>query len=267
MNWNYTIYAEPTGDATTIRDIAQMEPPTSFWAIGPPPGDESPGWVIALRFVVDDGYPVLAELRAFPDEGASHDQAHGEWSGDASIVPGLGLTASTIKNLSVKTMENQFRAALSNHQNPAWGDDQYPVLIDGEPSDNWDGEPSDNWMAWSEVTKDLEVDTTDTADRNKRGRKPHPDEHLAKVAYYYTEALRNGSKVHNTIRAKMRTGKKSPDATGLIRKARVRGFLAPAPKTGQKGGTLTPRAIAVLEASGFLDEQKRQSDKHEGDET
>ena len=27
------------------------------------------GWLIGLRFVVRDGYPVLAELRAFPDEG------------------------------------------------------------------------------------------------------------------------------------------------------------------------------------------------------
>lgn len=256
MTWNYTIHAERTGDATTVRGAAAATRPTSMWAIGPPPGDASPGWLIGLRFVVRDGYPVLAELRAFPDEGPSPEYAEAEWSGDPNTVPGLGLTAAAIKNLSVGTMENQVRAALSNPRDPVWGDDQDLVLIDGEPADNW--------IEWSGVTEDLEVDTADTASRNKRGRKPHPDELLALVAYYYTEALRSGVKVHNYVKAQIRTVKKNPNPGTLIKNARDRGFLTPVMKSGQKGGTLTPKAEAVLEASGLPYELPTQRDEHQG---
>jgi len=226
-----------------------------MWAIGSPPGAETNQWVIGLRFVIVDGHPILAETRIFPDEGPSLDQTRGRWSGEAEAVPELGLPAAVVKNLALGGMEDQVRAALANHKDPAWGESDFPADADGPP---------DTWLEWSEITETMGVDPDDTTKRRGPGRHPLPDEHLAKVAYYYDKALRNGDKVHLYIEEKMRTGDESLPVAQWIRKARERGFLTSTPKPGQRGGTITPNAIAVLRGIGFFESDSATEPEQEG---
>ena len=252
MTWNFNIHRDDPHTGSWPEPDA--EPPTSMWAIGSPPGAPN-GWVIGLQFVILDGHPILAETRIFPDEGPSHNQTRGRWSGEAEAVPELGLPAAVVKNLALGGMEDQVRAALAHYKDPAWGETDFPADADGPP---------DTWLEWSEITETMGVDPDDTTKRRGPGRHPLPDEHLAKVAYYYDEALRNNLKAHRHIEQKMRKGEESLPVAQWIRKARERGFLTSTPKPGQRGGTITPNAIAVLRGIGFFDSDSATEPEQEG---
>jgi hypothetical protein len=207
-----------------------------------------------LRFVILDGHPILAETRIFPDEGPSHDQTRGRWSGEAEAVPEHGLPASVVKNLALGGMEDQVRAALAHHKDPAWGE-TFPADADGPP---------DSYLEWSEITETMGVNADDTTKRRGPGRRPLPDELLAKVAYYYDEALRLNLKAHRHIEEHMRTGDESLPVAQWIKKARERGFLTSTPKPGQRGGTITSNAKAVLRDIGFIDSDSATEPEQEG---
>ena len=95
------------------------------------------------------------------------------------------------------------------------------------------------------------VNPDDTTKRRGPGRKPLTDELLAKVAYYYDEAHRLGLRAHRHIEQRMREGEERLPVAQWIKKARERGFLTSTPKPGQRGGTITPKAISVLQGIGF----------------
>jgi hypothetical protein len=259
MNWNFTIHPDYPDTPTTVRDLARAAPPTSIWAIGNVPGDDQAEWAVGLRFVIRDGYPLLAEQRLFPKGGTPFERSRGRWSVEAAAVPALGLPASLVKNLAIGGMEEQVRAALADYKDPAWGDSR-----DVGP----EGEPPNSWFEWFEAKDVMGIDTDDTTQRRKRGRKPLTDEHLAEVAYHYVEAIRSNKKAHLYIEIQMKKkGDKRPPAAQWIKKARERGFLTSTPKPGQRGGTITPKAIAILTEIDFLDEQGARSAEHEGDES
>jgi hypothetical protein len=249
MTWTFTIPNNNQDDpaAGTSWDT---ESPESTWVVGAPPGSDSTDWIVGLRFVVREHYAVLAEVRFFPNEDTPHKQARGEWSGNPEAVPALGLPATVVKDIALGTMETQARAALADRNYPVWEEDHSPTHDNAEP-------PEDYWE-WS--------DRTNTTQRRKRGRPPLPDDLLAKVAYYYEEALRNGYKTHRHIESKMRTGNERPPAAQWIKKARERGFLTPTPKSGQRGGSITQKALDVLERIGFLDHQNTTDPEQEGNE-
>ncbi len=242
MTWTFEIHPDDPDTGKTFREQIQAEPPTSIWAVGPPPTNDEGEWVVGLHFVAQDGHVRLAEVKIFPDEGRSPERARGRWSGSAETVSDLGVPAALVKNLTLGRMENQVRAALADPKHPAWGPnhDPYPG-----------SEPPDNWLEWDDLTARVGVDTHDTASKRRPGRPPLSDERLAVVAYYYVQALSRSLKIHRHIEGQMREGTEHLPVAQWISRAREREFLTRPPKPGQRGGNLTPKAIAILTHLGY----------------
>ena len=244
MKWTFILHGNKDYEIESSWETLPSKNSTSIWAIGSPPEDESSAWLIGLHFAIIDGYAVLVEQRTFPKEKDTASLA--EWSGDTNSIPDGGLEASVVKNLALRRMENQVRAALKDYEEDTWGGGPYTFQTDGEPPEAY--------SEWSALTGRVGIDTTDTSQRRKSGRKPLSDELLAFVAYYYKEAGLNGFKVHRYVAKMMRTDDKPrPPADQWIKKARERGLLEPAPKQGRPGGEMTDKATDVLKQIGYLD--------------
>jgi hypothetical protein len=253
MQWEFAIHPDQQDD--TGDSWSPAGPLRAIWAVGKPPGRNTADWTIALRFVVRDNYPLLAEVRFFPSEESPSKIANGEWSGDPNAVPDLGLPATVVKNIALFDLETQVRAALAKWRHPAWGDSNLP---------SEDGEPPESYQEWSDTADRSEIDTTDTAPRRKRGRPAMSDEKLAFVAYHYVQALRMGEPVHRYIEDQMKKGDEHLPIAQWIKKARERGFLTATPKPGQRGGDITQKTLDVLKRIGFPDEQHTGETAQEG---
>jgi hypothetical protein len=256
MQWEFELHTDEPDDADN-----SWSPPgeaEAIWAVGTPPGLDTEEWTIALRFVVQDDHPILAEVRFFPTEDSPSDQTQGEWSSDPNAVPTLGLPAAVVKNVALFDLETQVRASLANWKHPTWG------VGETRPDDF--GEPPESYQEWSDLTDRTGIDTDDTTHRRKRGRPPLTDEHLAIVAYHYVQALRTGEGVHNYIWSQMNEGGETLPIGQWIKKARERGFLTATPKPGQRGGDMTQKTFDVLDRIGFPTEQDTGGTPQGGDD-
>jgi hypothetical protein len=257
MTWTFTLHGNKDTETQSSWETLPDKNSTSIWAIGPPPGHDTSAWLIGLHFANIDGHLILVEQRTFPNERGTPMLA--EWTGDTDKIPDGGLGASVVKNLALLRMENQVRAAFADYTVETWGGGPYTAYPDGEPPEAF--------LNWSALTATVGIDTTDTTGHRTSGRKPLPDELLARVAYHYTEGLRNGRKVQLYVSGMVSTpDNPNPSSDQWIKKARERGFLTPAPKQGQAGGKMTDKAMDVLKQIGFLDNDGKRITQEKGDD-
>ena len=206
-----------------------------------PLGDD---WTVAYRYTVQNGQPVISELRIFPAEGplnfAGQPRRAGAWGIDlkrfggpghwwaellgsmASAPPG-GLTASLVdKGLHMGTDARLTRQELVRLRRAA------PQLFAAE-----------GWEPFTAVSARAAL-----AGR-RPGRKGHGLAFFAQLAKEYAERLDAGDPQPNVTIANRR-GKTPGWVRDKIFRTRERGLLSPPPAPGKRGGALTPKAEAIL---------------------
>jgi hypothetical protein len=182
------------------------------------------GWVAAFRITPQDGEPVVSELRIYPLEQDA--MGPGRWRaellGCRAPVPRGGLSARVVHQARVGAALHAARAQLSRLP-------RAPHLFG--PGGQYDAfTPADARAALTRVGP---------------GRKGHGVLFFAELAKAYTERLDVGDMrpIATLARARKVTPARIRD---MIHRARLLGLLTPALKQGQRGGTLTAKARAIL---------------------
>lgn len=255
MGWNFTLHIDDINSDTSSWPDANSASQPAIWAIGPLPSDDSGTWLVGLRFVNRDGNPALVGIQIHPDHGVAS-FLRGLRPSATEIYPDVEVTATALRAVTLGSMQSQVRSALANYRDPAWGDNHLDAYDDGEPP--W------NWSEHDELTTATGVDTSDTAQRTKAGRRPHPDEFLAEIAYHYDRALRDDLPTGSSIQAEMSQGGERVPVEQWVSKARHRGFLTATTGRGQRGGEITVKARDTLKRSGFLDSEGERVTEREG---
>jgi transposase-like protein len=120
-------------------------------------------WVIAYRVLVpSDLSPRLAELRIFPAGRKGAKRSPGTWSGDAKHVPDKGLTGAVLKKVRLSLPAQKLAAIFADS----------PDLLT---------------MGLGGLVRS---EKKPPAVPPRRGRKPHTDEFLERVANEYMEAMK-----------------------------------------------------------------------------
>jgi hypothetical protein len=214
---------------TCRGDFPGLRPTAETWQ-EVPIGD---GWLAALRLAVQDGHPVVAELRVFPDEPGRHDA--GRWSVErlgiaeaVQFVPVGGLTTRKLRHVKIAAaltsalpglagfIASMRRAFVGEHV----GD--LPLVLPGMESAVGAG-----------------------IKRNRAAT--FPDRQLAEVAALYERLAKDPATSRAVSRALADAlDEKVPRARQLTHAARARGLLTGGGK-GRAGGVLTDKARALLE--------------------
>jgi hypothetical protein len=178
-------------------------------------------WVAAYRLSAQDGAVVVSELRLFPHDPTRPDGEPGEWSaqllGGRAPVPRGGIYAQLVR--AVKIGEHQRYA--------------------NEVLRRW---PQIAPIADAIARLGVAVTAPPTPARGGRPRKT--DQYFAALARDYVRALGRGSARPVTEMAEAR-GIKPGAIRDAIHTARERGLLTKVPQ-GKRGGTLTPKALAMF---------------------
>jgi hypothetical protein len=187
-------------------------------------------WMVAFRLVNEDGQPVIAEVRVFPDQSSAPYKAGppgtlptrwrrpaGRWSGDypgvMAHVPRGGITARVLRTIRMQSYKGLLRTILTQH-------------------------------AEAFRSMDLGVPLSTVPSSTTRGRKGRSDETLARIAEVYGHAYRANRPSTAAVAKAFRLS--LSQARDAVRRARVRGLLSPASKQGKGGGLLTPLAQKIL---------------------
>jgi hypothetical protein len=191
-------------------------------------------WTACFRLAVEDGQPIISELRVIPSETRYTDdpEVHylaGEWTvqefGPAASVPKGGIGSQLVRRIPF--------AAL----------DSLPEII--------------GWVASNRPTSmsTLREVGLDVGTRGKRpGPKGHSDTYLALLALRYWKLVMS----HNSRPNKVLAEEEKVTSEAIrdrIQAARDRGLLTSPPKPGKPGGHLTPRAVELVKAARFENQQ------------
>jgi hypothetical protein len=184
-------------------------------------------WMAAYRLLPGPhGEPVVSELRIFPLEAVTG-RPPGRWTGtalglDARFPPG-GISAEVVRQVRV--------------------------------AEHWRiGPEFARWM--SSISRGLAMQPVQSFQRTsdstrlgkKRGRPPiRSDQFFAVLAKEYAERIAKGSRTPTADIARRRRFPQSR-VRDLLNEARRRGLLS-TPGQGKFGGTLSPRALALLRES------------------
>ena len=193
-------------------------------------------WVAAFRLVVQDGQPVVGEVRVFPAENIDAARPDdGSWSaaalGRRAKVPAGGMRARLLKN-DVKwgPVEDLIRqlAAVA------------PVILEHVNDENL-GE------LFSKASKQ---------GARQRGK---PDSFYAKIAKEYVRLL--GQRIRNPI-GKLAESRNTPQPRmrDMVHEARRRELLT-RKSQGVAGGQLTQKALQVLKADKEANRGSKRSEK------
>jgi hypothetical protein len=211
-----------------------MKPPdevTSQWLEAP----LDDGWLVALRLSAQDGWPVVAELRVFPDEGDDRDSRWpGCWSAErlgylAPVPPG-GLTARKLREVRLETfLREQAKQLLAQRD--------------------------------TILRRDHATAGTDNPELTHPGRKragSKSDLELAQVAQEYIERCHDPRTAQRPTAAlaAARAGWTTTYARDQVHAARERGLLTSLGR-GRQGGTLTPKAERLLHQGATADEHRK----------
>jgi hypothetical protein len=187
-----------------------------------------PRWTVALRLANQQGQPVIAEARVFPDEPGKH--SPGRWTGEYGVtttVPPGGLGARVLRQIRTQAFKSDLRKIMTS------------VVND---------------KAWAEVWAELSGEKLGSLFHGgppstvppsaTHGRKGRSDHELARIAATYARAWLAD---RPPIPAVAKTlGVSLTKARDAVHRARVRGLLSPANKQRQGGGQLTPLAREIL---------------------
>ncbi len=206
------------------------------------------GWTAALRLGVQDGHPVVAELRVYPDEPGR--RPAGRWSverlgiGEASrFVPPGGLTTRKLRDVKVA---ESLTAALPGVAG---------FIASMRAAYVGEGDPDDLPL----VVPGMEAAAVAGVKRNRAAQVS--DRELAEIAARYAELAEGPSTSRAISRALSdQIGEDVARARQLTHAARRRGLLTGGGK-GRSGGVLTAKARALLRqpANGQQPKTRRNS--------
>jgi hypothetical protein len=177
------------------------------------------GWVAAYRLIPQEGRPVVAEVRVFPDENAPRPQ--GRWSaerlGDQAPVPVGGVPARVLRQLRVREHLALYDDIVQRHQDQQ----SFRVsLLD---------------HGFTQVVKEA-------------GRRGRSDLFYAEIASAYVSLAAARAPIQRLRdRLEEEEGLYFAEATvrDFVNQARRRGLLTPSPP-GRPGGELTTQAQELL---------------------
>ncbi len=202
--------------------------------------------VAAFRFVLQDGAPVIAELRVFPEHSRPRQFGQatpGRWSGEllgmAAEAPEGGLPARVLRRVRLTVHRRYANRVLRD-----WAKRGVLRSLAGDELPSVDL-PRDRPRPQQKVK----------LPGRRPGRQPGPDLPLAQFAKEYVVALESGSRrpvVNVAARHRMRP----QQVRDLIHRARTRGLLTPSSR-GASGGGLTERAMTLLGGRGGAMRKKR----------
>lgn len=206
--WRALLWAERGG---TPSKVAEVWVETSL--------DDD--WTAAFRLFERDGEVGVAELRVFPHE---NDRATpGRWSAETkrlgldAPVPGIGLTARTLRRVRFDAVRTYTRKAIGEVRSHRGEDDfvirHFRIFGAGATVQRGSG------RAWT-------------------------DEAYARLAANYVRLVEQG---HSSPVAELATSENYSESRirHALREARDRGLLSPTVRR-RAGGTLTPKALALL---------------------
>lgn len=179
-------------------------------------------WIVAYRLIPQGDQLIVAEVRIFPGQLNMFSGPEPDEQTWARPIPDRGLTARGLRQIP---LGKHLRLAQKEAA-------QEERMFESAP-------PSFQRFAWP-----LE------RDRRRPGPKGWPDQHYAKIAAAYVDALAGGSRrpVNDATEFLKKQG--LPYSKDRIRdavsEARRRGLLTPAQR-GRAGGRLTDRAQKLLE--------------------
>lgn len=199
-------------------------PDTSVWLESHLP----PSWRVAMRLASQDGRPVVAEVRVFPNEHGQpikepHASAPGEWSGTygarRSRLPSGGLTAGLLNSISLRIFRRDLHTIATKKDVTA----VLQQLARADPSFPLDGAPSPTVR--------------------RRSRAGLSDRAVLRVARVYERASLAERPVTEAVAQALTLSRSK--ARDAISRARYLGFLLPTTK-GKGGGILTEKARKLL---------------------
>jgi hypothetical protein len=214
---------------------------TSLW-LEAPFDDE---WLAALRVVVQDGLPVVAELRVFPDDGNDGDNRWpGSWSAErlgylAPVPPG-GLTARKLRRVLLETLLREQFKPLVAHYNAIL---RRHLASTGAPTQD---------------ARTLNSGGPKRSARPRRGRATSTsDLELARLAQEYLELCGDVPTAQHPTKAlaASRPGWTPTYARDQLFAARERDLLTSHGR-GRQGGTLTPKAEQLLREAATSDQHQ-----------
>ncbi len=196
------------------------------------------GWCASLRLGVQDGHPVVTELRVFPDHSGR--RLPGRWGVDelddeaaSRVVPRGGLMTRTVRRIKVPEMLRESIPQLIR-----WTEGMRAAYVGPEPAS------ADDLPLVAAGIKDATF--VGVKRHRARGRS---DEELTHIAALYVELAQHPEKARRIAQAvgdALVPPESSARARQLIHAARSRGLLSAVPKSGVSGGYLTAKAKHLL---------------------
>jgi len=199
-------------------------------------------WTVAYRLAVKAGQPIVAEMRLFPFEA---DSRMGEWSGQflgvAAHVPGRGITASLLRQITPGNHLRQLPAIMRATMQRSWftyAEEQGKIIRRPAPSELLFSKRGFFGASDFQAPK---------LRGSKVGRPGRSDTFLALIAAEYTRTIAIGSQ--RPIKDVAREFRQPESAVrNWIYQARERRLLK-GRQWGQRGGELTKRARMLLDSA------------------
>ena len=186
-----------------------------------PLGDD---WITAYRLILQDGEPVVGEVRVFPKDNV-RGRPPGLWSaeiiGFKATAPRGGLPAEVLRQVQL--------GAYRRH-----------------------GQDFLDWLHETKPSRPITAAPTGVGGPGAaKGAKPRPgkpDEFYADIAKDYVDLWTTGTP-HPISQIAIRRSTSKSKVRDMVREARQRGLLTPGQR-GRIGGQLTARALELLRHSG-----------------
>lgn len=183
-------------------------------------------WLAAYRLLPQNGTPVIAEVRLFPNQRA--DGVAGSWLGEllgtrATVPPG-GVTHGLLRELRVGALAKVMGKIFDNIRKQPGAEEEM-------------------------LTKYGITDSPPTVlPGGRRGRKPFPDAFYARIARSYVDAFKKGSDspAADVARELGLPQRRRGRVRDMLHEARARGLLTRPPGAARHGGDLTAKAAALL---------------------
>jgi hypothetical protein len=191
-----------------------------------------PGWDIEALVLATDGGPAVSELKIRPHPGPEGTN----WQTPGWETPTGGITTRLVREINVGELLDLARDCARSQEAAVLtaADDPAPDL---DLSAGFRDE-----LATALRERANQIGTLST--KSKPGRRPRIDHYLT-WAERYAEKVAAGVRNPNATLAK--ESKEEPDfVRDTISRARLHGLLSRGPGRGRAGGTLTPKALALI---------------------